>query len=130
VIVSTPQTVALDDARKGVAMFNKVNVPVLGMVENMAYFTPPDMPDKKYYIFGKSGASHLAQEMNVPVLGEVPIQQTVREGGDSGKPIVLEDTESPAATALMEVTGNMQQQLAIREKEQDSGKKLDIKFKS
>ncbi|WP_103666112.1 Mrp/NBP35 family ATP-binding protein [Gracilimonas amylolytica] len=130
VIVSTPQTVALDDARKGVAMFNKVNVPVLGMVENMAYFTPPDMPDKKYYIFGEGGASHLAQELNVPVLGEVPIQQTVREGGDSGKPIVLEDTESPAATALMEVTGNMQQQLAIREKEQGSGKKLDIKFKS
>lgn len=130
VIVSTPQTVALDDARKGVAMFNKVNVPVLGMVENMAYFTPPDMPDKKYYIFGDGGASHLAQEMNVPVLGEVPIQQTVREGGDTGKPIVLEDTESPAATALMEVTGNMQQQLAIRTKEQGANNKLDIKFKS
>jgi len=130
VIVSTPQTVALDDARKGVAMFNKVNVPVLGMVENMAYFTPPDMPDKKYYIFGEGGASHLAQEMNVPVLGEVPIQQTVREGGDSGKPIVLEDTESPAATALMEVTGNMQQQLAIRTKEQGANNKVDIKFKS
>ncbi|MDZ7806204.1 MAG: Mrp/NBP35 family ATP-binding protein [Gracilimonas sp.] len=130
VIVSTPQTVALDDARKGVAMFNKVNVPVLGMVENMAYFTPPDMPDKKYYIFGKGGASHLAQEMNVPVLGEVPIQQSLREGGDSGKPIVLEDTESPAATALMEVTGNMQQQLAIRTKEQGTGKKVDIKFRS
>lgn len=130
VIVSTPQTVALDDARKGVAMFNKVNVPVLGMVENMAYFTPPDMPDKKYYIFGEGGASHLAQEMNVPVLGEVPIQQTVREGGDSGEPIVLEDTESPAATALMEVTGNMQQQLAIRTKEQRANNKVDIKFKS
>jgi len=130
VIVSTPQTVALDDARKGVAMFNKVNVPVLGMVENMAYFTPPDMPDKKYYIFGEGGASHLAQEMNVPVLGEVPIQQTVREGGDTGKPIVLEDTESPAATALMEVTGNMQQQLAIRTKEQGANNKVDIKFKS
>ncbi len=130
VIVSTPQTVARDDARKGVAMFNKVNVPVLGMVENMAYFTPPDMPDKKYYIFGEGGASHLAQEMNVPVLGEVPIQQTVREGGDSGKPIVLEDTESPAATALMEVTGNMQQQLAIRTKEQGANNKVDIKFKS
>jgi len=130
VIVSTPQTVALDDARKGVAMFNKVNVPVLGMVENMAYFTPPDMPDKKYYIFGEGGATHLAQEMNVPVLGEVPIQQTVREGGDTGKPIVLEDTESPAATALMEVTGNMQQQLAIQTKEQGANNKVDIKFKS
>ncbi|WP_395085957.1 P-loop NTPase [Gracilimonas sp.] len=129
VIVSTPQTVALDDARKGVAMFKKVNVPVLGVVENMAYFTPPDMPDKKYYIFGKGGASHLAQEMNVPVLGEIPLQQTLREGGDSGKPIVLEDTESPAATALMEVTGNMEQQLALRLKEQSPTKKVDIKFR-
>ncbi|MEQ8524042.1 Mrp/NBP35 family ATP-binding protein [Gracilimonas sp.] len=129
VIVSTPQTVALDDARKGVAMFKKVNVPVLGMVENMAYFTPPDMPDKKYYIFGKGGAAHLAQEMNVPVLAEIPLQQTLREGGDSGKPIVLEDSESPAATALMEATGNMQQQLALRNKEQSPTKKVDIKFR-
>lgn len=129
VIVSTPQTVALDDARKGVAMFKKVNVPVLGMVENMAYFTPPDMPDKKYYIFGKGGASHLAEEMNVPVLAEVPLQQTLREGGDSGKPIVLEDSESPAATALMQATANMEQQLAIRNKEQSPTKKVDIKFR-
>lgn len=129
VIVSTPQTVALDDARKGVAMFGKVNVPVLGMVENMAYFTPPDMPDKKYYIFGKGGAAHLAEEMNVPVLAEVPLQQTLREGGDSGKPIVLEDSESPAATALMQATGNMQQQLAIRNKNQGPTQKVDIKFR-
>ncbi|MDR9418975.1 P-loop NTPase [Gracilimonas sp.] len=129
VIVSTPQTVALDDARKGVAMFGKVNVPVLGMVENMAYFTPPDMPDKKYYIFGKGGAAHLAQEMNIPVLAEVPLQQSLREGGDSGKPIVLEDSESPAATALMQATGNMEQQLAIRNKEQGPTKKVDIKFR-
>lgn len=129
VIVSTPQTVALDDARKGVAMFKKVNVPVLGMVENMAYFTPPDMPDKKYYIFGKGGAALLAQEMNVPVLAEVPLQQTLREGGDSGKPIVLEDSSSHAATALMEATGNMEQQLAIRLKEQSPTKKVDIKFR-
>ncbi|MEX0608756.1 MAG: P-loop NTPase [Balneolaceae bacterium] len=129
VIVSTPQTVALDDARKGVAMFKKVNVPVLGVVENMAYFTPPDMPDKKYYIFGKGGASMLAQEMNVPVLGEIPLQQTLREGGDSGKPIVLEEESSPAATALKEVTGNMQQQLALRLKEQAPTRKVDIKFR-
>ena len=129
VIVSTPQTVALDDARKGIAMFKKVNVPVLGMVENMAFFTPPDMPDKKYYIFGKCGAAHLAEEMNVPVLAEVPLQQTLREGGDSGKPIVLEDSESPAATALMQATGNMQQQLALRLKEQSPTKKVDIKFR-
>jgi ATP-binding protein involved in chromosome partitioning len=129
VIVSTPQVVALDDARKGVAMFNKVNVPVLGIVENMAYFTPPDMPDKKYYIFGEGGASHLAQEMGVPVLGEVPLQQTMRESGDSGKPLVLEDVNSPAGTAMMEVTGNMEQQLALRYKEQAPTQKVDIKFR-
>ncbi|MEX0719751.1 MAG: Mrp/NBP35 family ATP-binding protein [Balneolaceae bacterium] len=129
VIVSTPQTVALDDARKGVAMFNKVNVPVLGIVENMAYFTPPDMPDKKYYIFGEGGARNLAKELNVPILGEVPLQQSLREGGDAGKPIVLEEESSPAATAMMEVTGNMQQQLALRLKEQSPTKKVDIKFR-
>lgn len=128
VIVSTPQTVALDDARKGVAMFNKVKVPVLGMVENMAYFVPPDMPEKKYHIFGKGGARKLAQELNVPVLGEVPLQQNVREGGDLGKPIVIEDENSPAGTAFLEVTGNIQQQLAIMEKKQ-TGKKVEIKFR-
>lgn len=129
VIVSTPQTVALDDARKGVAMFNKVKVPVLGMVENMAYFTPPDMPDKKYYIFGKGGAAHLAQEMNVPVLAEVPLEQTLREGGDSGKPAVLEEEPSAAATALMEATGNMEQQLSLRLQNEGPTEKVEIKFR-
>lgn len=129
VIVSTPQTVALDDARKGVAMFKKVKVPVLGVVENMAYFIPPDMPDKKYYIFGKGGASMLAQEMNVPVLAEIPLEQSVREGGDSGKPIVLEDPDSAAATAFSEATGNMDQQLALRKAKGGSTEKVEIKFR-
>ncbi len=88
VIVSTPQDVALDDARKAIAMFKKVNVPVLGVIENMAYFTPPDMPEKKYYIFGQNGARNLAERLNVPFLGEIPLEQITREGGDTGEPVV------------------------------------------
>ncbi|MFN1835621.1 P-loop NTPase [Balneola sp. MJW-20] len=129
VIVSTPQTVALDDARKGVAMFQKVKVPVLGVIENMAYFVPPDMPDKKYHIFGKGGATLLAQELNVPVLGEIPLEQTVREGGDNGKPIVLADKDSAAATAFMEAAGNMEQQLALRKAKEGPTEKVEIKFR-
>jgi ATP-binding protein involved in chromosome partitioning len=127
VIVSTPQTVALDDVRKGVAMFRKVNVPVLGVVENMAYFIPPDMPDKKYHIFGEGGATKLAEEMNVPVLGQIPLEQPIRESGDSGKPIVLADENSNAATAFIETCNNMQQQLALKANENQP--KVQINFK-
>lgn len=129
VIVSTPQVVALDDVRKGVAMFKKVNVPVLGVVENMAYFTPPDMQEKKYYIFGDGGAKHLAQEMGVPVLGEIPIEQTVREAGDNGLPIVLADDSSFSARAFVGTTENMKQQLELRSKSGEATKKVDIKFR-
>ena len=129
VIVSTPQVVALDDVRKGVAMFKKVNVPVLGVIENMAYFIPPDMPDKKYYIFGDGGAKRLAEEMNVPVLGEIPIEQTVRESGDNGLPIVLADDSSFSARALIGATENMKQQLELRSKQGQTTKKVDIKFR-
>jgi len=129
VIVLTPQVVALDDVRKGVAMFKKVNVPVLGVVENMAYFTPPDMPEKKYYIFGDSGAKHLAKEMGVPVLGEIPIEQTVRESGDNGLPIVLADDSSFSARAFVGATENMKQQLELRSKSGETTKKVDIKFR-
>ncbi|MEP1305851.1 MAG: Mrp/NBP35 family ATP-binding protein [Balneola sp.] len=129
VIVSTPQVVALDDVRKGVAMFKKVNVPVLGVVENMAYFTPPDMPEKKYYIFGDGGAKHLAKEMGVPVLGEIPIEQTVREAGDNGLPIVLADDSSFSARAFVGTTENMKQQLELRSKSGEATKKVDIKFR-
>lgn len=128
VIVSTPQTVALDDVRKGVAMFQKVKVPVLGVIENMAYFTPPDMPDKKYHIFGEGGASRLAEELAVPVLGEIPIEQPIREAGDNGKPIVIADEQSNAAHAFFTVTSNMQQQLSLREAE--AKPKVKISFKS
>ncbi|MEL0010450.1 MAG: Mrp/NBP35 family ATP-binding protein [Bacteroidota bacterium] len=126
VIVSTPQNVALDDVRKGVAMFNKVNVPVLGVIENMAYFSPPDAPDKKYYIFGQGGATRLADELAVPVLGEIPLEQPIRESGDAGKPIVLADESSSAAASFMACSANMQQQLAIRAAQ--TPKDLSISF--
>ncbi|HKL18376.1 MAG TPA: Mrp/NBP35 family ATP-binding protein [Halalkalibaculum sp.] len=130
VVVSTPQTVALDDARKGVAMFKKVNVPVLGIVENMAYFVPPDMPEKKYYIFGKHGARKLADRIGANFLGEIPLEQSVRESSDEGKPIVLEENlESKSARAFVELSNNVIQQLAIRKKEQDPTEKIDIKIK-
>ena len=93
VIVSTPQNVALADAKKGVAMFQQqsINVPVLGIVENMAYFTPEELPENKYYIFGKEGAKHLAYDLNLPFLGEIPIVQSVREAGDFGRPAALQE---------------------------------------
>lgn len=128
VIVSTPQTVALDDVRKGVAMFQKVKVPVLGVIENMAYFIPPDMPDKKYHIFGEGGASRLAEELAVPVLGEIPLEQPIREAGDNGKPIVIADEHSNAATGFISATNNMIQQLALRSDE--SNPKVEITFRS
>lgn len=127
VIVSTPQVVALDDVRKGVNMFNKVNVPVLGVIENMSYFIPPDMPDKKYFIFGEGGATRLANELNVPVLGEIPLEQPVRESGDAGLPIVLADENCAASIALKKATQNMIDELA----EADGGVQpaIDITFK-
>lgn len=93
VVVSTPQTVALADAKKGVAMFQQesINVPVLGIVENMAYFTPEELPENKYYIFGKEGARNLAQDLDVRMLGEIPLVQSIREAGDVGRPAALQE---------------------------------------
>ena len=93
VVVSTPQQVALADARKGIDMFTneKVNVPVLGLVENMAWFTPAELPENKYYLFGKEGCKRLAEEMSVPLLGQIPIVQSICEGGDNGKPVALDE---------------------------------------
>ena len=93
IVVTTPQPVALVDARKGVDMFlnEKINVPVLGLVENMAWFTPAELPNNRYYIFGKDGGKHLAEELNIPLLGQVPLVQSIREGGDEGTPIALQD---------------------------------------
>ncbi|MBT8261349.1 MAG: Mrp/NBP35 family ATP-binding protein [Bacteroidia bacterium] len=105
VVVSTPQMVALADARKGVAMFQQesIQVPVLGIVENMAYFTPAELPENKYYIFGKEGAKNLADDLNVPFLGEIPLEQSIREAGDVGHPAALQ-TATKTEKAFEEVT--------------------------
>ena len=96
VIVSTPQTIALADAKKGVAMFQQesIQVPVLGIIENMAYFTPEELTDNKYYIFGKDGAKHLAEDINTKFLGEIPLAQSIREAGDVGHPVALQENTS------------------------------------
>jgi len=95
VIVTTPQLVALADAKKGIAMFAQaqLNVPIIGLIENMAYFTPEELPDNKYYIFGKEGGKRLAEEYDLPFLGQIPLVQTIREGGDEGVPVMMSDDE-------------------------------------
>lgn len=115
VVVSTPQHVALADAKKGVAMFQQesINVPVLGIVENMAYFTPAELPDNKYYIFGKEGARNLATDLKVPFLGELPLVQSVREAGDVGRPAVLQGT-SFVSNAFEEITRNVVEEVVKR----------------
>ena len=117
VVVSTPQEVALADARKGVAMFQQesINVPVLGIVENMAYFTPAELPDHKYYIFGKEGAKHLAEDLNVPFLGEIPLVQSIREAGDAGRPAALQ-TATPIESAFEELTKQVVMEVVGRNK--------------
>ncbi|WP_405400717.1 P-loop NTPase [Maribacter sp. Asnod2-G09] len=117
VVVSTPQEVALADARKGVAMFQQdsINVPVLGIVENMAYFTPAELPDNKYYIFGKEGAKHLAEDLNVPFLGEMPLVQSIREAGDVGRPAALQ-TATPVEKAFEELTKKIVSEVVSRNK--------------
>jgi ATP-binding protein involved in chromosome partitioning len=115
VVVSTPQNVALADAKKGVAMFqqNNINVPVLGIIENMAYFTPVELPDNKYYIFGKQGAMHLSEDLKVPFLGEIPLVQSVREAGDIGRPAALQ-TATPIEEAFETLTRNVVEQVVYR----------------
>lgn len=117
VVVSTPQEIALADARKGVAMFQQetINVPVLGIVENMAYFTPEELPDNKYYIFGKEGAKHLSQDLNVPFLGEIPLVQSIRESGDVGRPAALQEN-TPQAKAFLQLARNVVQSVVERNK--------------
>ncbi len=115
VVVSTPQEIALADARKGVAMFQQeaINVPVLGIVENMAYFTPEELPDNKYYIFGKEGAKRLAEDIGVPFLGEIPLVQSIREAGDVGRPAAMQ-TSTSLETAFQDMTKNVVQELVRR----------------
>lgn len=115
VVVSTPQNVALADAKKGVAMFQQdsINVPVLGLIENMAYFTPEELPNNKYYIFGKEGAKHLAEDLKVPFLGELPLVQSIREAGDVGRPAALQ-TETSLEKAFEKITQNVVQEVVRR----------------
>ena len=115
VVVSTPQAVALADAKKGVGMFmsDAINVPVLGIIENMAYFTPEELPENKYYIFGKEGARNLAEDLQVPFLGEVPIVQSIREAGDFGRPAAMQ-TGSLIEKVFEEVTRNVVQETVNR----------------
>ncbi|MBZ9728120.1 Mrp/NBP35 family ATP-binding protein [Salegentibacter sp. JZCK2] len=117
VVVSTPQNVALADAKKGVAMFRQesINVPVLGIVENMAYFTPEELPENKYYIFGKQGAKNLSEDIDAPFLGEIPLVQSLRESGDIGRPAALQ-TATPLETAFEDITRNMVQETVNRNK--------------
>ena len=118
VVVSTPQEIALADARKGVAMFQQqaINVPVLGIVENMAYFSPPELPDHKYHIFGKDGAKNLAEDLRVPFLGEIPLVQGIREAGDVGRPAALQ-TATATEEAFEELTKNVVRELVARNTE-------------
>lgn len=115
VVVSTPQAVALADAKKGVSMFisDSINVPVLGIIENMAYFTPEELPDNKYYIFGQEGAKNLAADLQVPFLGEVPLVQSIREAGDYGRPAAMQDN-SPVAEAFVQIARNVAEEVVKR----------------
>ena len=117
IIVTTPQEVALADARKAVSMFglDNINVPIIGVVENMAYFTPEELPDNKYYIFGKDGGKKLAEDYELPFLGQIPLVQGIREGGDSGKPASVYGRDNAiVAAAFDEVATNVARQVAIK----------------
>lgn len=115
VVVSTPQEVALADARKGISMFTgeKVNVPVLGLIENMSWFTPAELPENKYYLFGKEGCKRLAEELNVPLLGQIPIVQSICEGGDQGQPVAL-NSDTITGAAFRELAENVVKQIDYR----------------
>jgi ATP-binding protein involved in chromosome partitioning len=113
VIVTTANDLSLIDARKALQMFEKVGVPILGIVENMSYFTPPELPDKKYYIFGQGGGERVAKELGVTFLGEVPIDPRIASDGDVGKPIVVSQPDSPSSQALKEISGKIVRAVAM-----------------
>ena len=115
IVVTTPQTIALADAKKGIAMFSQaqLKVPVIGLVENMSYFTPEELPNNKYYLFGKDGGKHLSEEFDIPFLGQIPIVQGIREGGDIGVPVMVSD-EAISKKAFEEFTANAVRGIAMR----------------
>ncbi len=115
VIVTTPQNVALADAKKGIGMFmmETINVPLLGIIENMAYFTPAELPENKYYIFGQGGGQKLANQLNIPFLGEIPLVKSISDSGDAGAPVILQQ-DNPMAAAFAEMAERVAQQVAIR----------------
>lgn len=115
IVVTTPQTVALADAKKGIAMFGQaqLKVPVIGLVENMSYFTPAELPDKKYYIFGKDGGKNLAEDFDIPLLGQIPIAENIREGGDIGVPAMISD-DVITKKAFMDFAANAVRGIAMR----------------
>ncbi len=125
-IVTTPQKVALADAQKGIAMFKQpnINVPVLGIVENMAYFTPPELPENKYYIFGKGGGAKFAEQHQVPLLAQLPLEEQIRESGDVGHPQVLK--EGASAEAFKSLAQNLAQEIAIRNAQQPKTSKVEM----
>jgi ATP-binding protein involved in chromosome partitioning len=126
IVISTPQEVALADAVKGISMFRseKINVPVLGLVENMSWFTPAELPENKYYIFGKEGCKTLAAKMNVPLLGQIPVVQSICEGSDNGKPVALEDDVT--GRAFMLLADNMIEEINERNRGQKPTERLKI----
>ncbi len=126
IIVTTPQKVALADATKGLAMFKQpqINVPVLGVVENMAYFTPEELPDNKYYIFGQDGGKKLAEKFDLPLLGQIPVVQGIRESGDNGYPVVLKDNIT--AQSFKTLAQTLAQQVAIRNSSLLKTKKVEV----
>lgn len=127
IVVSTPQEVALADAVKGISMFRseKINVPVLGLVENMSWFTPAELPDNKYYIFGKEGCKTLAARMNVPLLGQIPVIQSICEGSDKGYPVALES--NTAGLAFMALADELVEKVNLRNKNHKPTERLKIK---
>jgi len=129
VIVSTPQNIALADARKGVNMFqlDSINVPILGIVENMSWFTPAELPDNKYYIFGKEGVKDLAFQLNIPVLAEIPLVQSVRESGDIGRPAILQE-DTPIAEAFKGLCDSVIEQLEWRNKNLSETKVVEVEY--
>ncbi len=113
VIVTTANDLSLIDARKGLQMFEKVGVPILGIIENMSFFTPPDLPDRKYYLFGRGGGERVAAELGVDFLGEVPIDPRIAEDGDAGKPIVASQPDSPSSLAFKQIAGEVARKVAM-----------------